>query len=171
MALTRTTDPNRHTRRSPNRKRSTSGWQATCFPSQPLYVPNLYLTSRTPACIVLRDHKTGLVLFRPTPQLSNVAYIFWATGRLMSPDRRFGTSCLLRCGRLTVSANSEDSRKRFCLSTTRLRRLVTLAFKRRIQILLLTYLLTYLPRDGQAELNWVVGSRRDGLSLWMTGGV
>ena len=33
----------------------------------------------------------------------------WATGRLMSPDRGFGTSCLLHCGRLTVSANSEDS--------------------------------------------------------------
>jgi len=32
-----------------------------------------------------------------------------ATGRLMSPDRGFGTSCLLHCGRLTVSANAEDS--------------------------------------------------------------
>ena len=35
--------------------------------------------------------------------------LVWATGRLMSPDRGFGTSCLLHCGRLTVSANSEDS--------------------------------------------------------------
>ena len=60
----------------------------------------------------------------------------------MSPDRGSGTSCLLHCGRLTVSANSEDSWKRFCLSRTNLRRLVTLAFRRRIQILLLT-LLTY----------------------------
>jgi len=58
--------------------------------------------------------------------------LVWATGRLMSPDRGFGTSCLLHCGHLTVSANSEDSWKCFCLSRTRLRRLVTLAFRRRI---------------------------------------
>jgi len=38
--------------------------------------------------------------------------LFWATGRLMS-DCGFGTSCWLHCGRLTVSASSEDSRKRF----------------------------------------------------------
>jgi len=68
--------------------------------------------------------------------------LVWATHCLMSPDRGFGTSCLLHCGRLTVSANSEDSWKRFCLSRTRLRHLVTLAFRHRIQILLLTYLLT-----------------------------
>jgi len=55
--------------------------------------------------------------------------LVWATGRLMSPDRGFGTSCLFHCGRLTVSANSEDSWKRFCLSRTRLRCLVTLASK------------------------------------------
>jgi len=53
----------------------------------------------------------------------------WATGRLMSPDRGFGTSRLLHCSHMTVSANSEDSWKRFCLSTTRL---VTLVFRRRI---------------------------------------
>ena len=35
--------------------------------------------------------------------------LVWATGRLMSPDRGFGTSCLLHCGHLTASANSEDS--------------------------------------------------------------
>ena len=64
------------------------------------------------------------------------------TGRLMSPDRGFGTSCLLHCGRLTVSANSEDSWKRFCLSRTSLRCRVTLAFSRRRYILLFTYLLT-----------------------------
>ena len=58
--------------------------------------------------------------------------LVWATGRLMSPDHGFGTNCLLNCRRLTVSANSEDSWKRFCLSRTRLRRLVTLAFRRRI---------------------------------------
>jgi len=66
--------------------------------------------------------------------------LVWATGRLMSPDRGFGTSCLHHCGRLTVSANSEDSWKRVCLSRTRLWHLVTHAFRRRIQILLLTYL-------------------------------
>ena len=44
--------------------------------------------------------------------------LVWATGRLMSPDRGFGTSCLLHCGRLTVSVNLEDSWKRFCLSRT-----------------------------------------------------
>jgi len=42
--------------------------------------------------------------------------IVWATCRLMSPDCGFGTSCLLHCGHLTVSANSEDSWKSFCLS-------------------------------------------------------
>jgi len=35
--------------------------------------------------------------------------LIWATSRLMSPDHGFGTSCLLHCGHLTVSANSEDS--------------------------------------------------------------
>jgi len=67
--------------------------------------------------------------------------LVWATGRLMSPDRGFGTSCLLHCGHLshlTVSANNpEDSWKRFYLSRTRLRRLNTLTY-------LITYLLTYL---------------------------
>jgi len=58
--------------------------------------------------------------------------LIWATSRLMSPDRGFGTSCLLHCGHLTVSANSEDSWKRFCLSRTRLWCLVTLAFRHRI---------------------------------------
>jgi len=29
--------------------------------------------------------------------------LVWATDRLMSPDRGFGTSCLLHCGHLTVS--------------------------------------------------------------------
>jgi len=58
--------------------------------------------------------------------------LVWATGRLMSPDRGFGTSCLLHCSHLTVSANSEDSWKHFYLSSTRLRRRVTLAFRRRI---------------------------------------
>jgi len=33
----------------------------------------------------------------------------WATGYLMSPVRGFGTSCLLHCTHLTVSAQSEDS--------------------------------------------------------------
>ena len=62
------------------------------------------------------------------------------TGRLILLDRGFGISCLLHCGRLTVSADSDDSWKCFCLSRTRLWRLVTLAFRHRIQILLLTYL-------------------------------
>ena len=46
----------------------------------------------------------------------------------------FGISCLLHCGCLTVSPNSEDSWKRFCfcLSRTRLRHLVTLANRHRI---------------------------------------
>jgi len=35
--------------------------------------------------------------------------LVWATGRLMSSDRGFATSCLLHCSHLTVSANSEDS--------------------------------------------------------------
>jgi len=73
--------------------------------------------------------------------------IVWATCRLTLPNRGFGTSCLLHCGRLTVSANSEDSWKRFCLSRTRLRCLVTCAFRRQIQILLLTYLLTVLKTN------------------------
>jgi len=80
----------------------------------------------------------------PSHALYRCPELVWATGRLMSPDRGFGTSCLLYCGHLTASANSEDSWKRFCLSRTRLRRLVTLAFRRRIQILLLTYLNDFL---------------------------
>ena len=51
--------------------------------------------------------------------------LVWATGRLMSPDRGFGTSCLLHGGHLTVSPSSEDSWRRICLPRTRLRRLVT----------------------------------------------
>ena len=47
---------------------------------------------------------------------------------------------LLHCGHLTVSANAEDSWKRFCFSRTRLRRLVTLAFRCLISMLLVTYL-------------------------------
>jgi len=35
--------------------------------------------------------------------------LVWATGRLMSSDGGFGTSCLLHGGHLTVSANSEGS--------------------------------------------------------------
>jgi len=77
--------------------------------------------------------------------------LVWATGRLMSPDRGFGTSCLLHCGHLTVSANSEDSWKRFRLSRTRLQRLVTLAFRRLIQILLLTY---FTQTDETSTIFW-----------------
>ena len=58
--------------------------------------------------------------------------LVWATSLLMSMDRGFGTSCLLHCDRLTVCANSQDSWKRFCLSRTRMRHLVTLAFRCRI---------------------------------------
>ena len=54
----------------------------------------------------------------------------------------FGTSCLLHCAvtwqSLLIQKTVEDVR--ICLSRTRLRRLVTLAFRRRILILLLTYL-------------------------------
>jgi len=64
--------------------------------------------------------------------------LIWVTGRLMSPDRGFGTSCLLHCSH---SANSEDSWKRFCSSRTRLRRLATLAFRCWIKY---SYLLTNL---------------------------
>ena len=44
-----------------------------------------------------------------TPASYRGPELVWATGRLMSPDRGFGTSCLLHCGRLTVSDNSENS--------------------------------------------------------------
>ena len=40
---------------------------------------------------------------------SGTGKLVWMTGRLMSPDRGFGTSCLLHCGHLTVTVNSEDS--------------------------------------------------------------
>jgi len=51
-----------------------------------------------------RLHSSGVITFViPGPEL------VWATGRLMSPDRGFGTSCLLHRGHLTVSDNSEDS--------------------------------------------------------------
>ena len=42
----------------------------------------------------------------------------YASTPILSPDCDFGTSCLLHCGRLTASANSEDSWKRYCLSRT-----------------------------------------------------
>ena len=45
----------------------------------------------------------------PSHELYRGPELVWATVRLMSPDRGFGTSCLLHCGRLTVSGNSEDS--------------------------------------------------------------
>ena len=48
------------------------------------------------------------------------------TGRFMPSDCGFGTSCLLHWGHLAVSAISENSWKRICLSRTRLPRLVTL---------------------------------------------
>jgi len=35
--------------------------------------------------------------------------LLWAMARFMSPDRGFGTSRLLHCGHLTISANSEDN--------------------------------------------------------------
>ena len=54
-------------------------------------------------------------------------------------DHGFETSCLLHFGHLTVSANLEDSWKRFWLSRTRLWHLVTLAFGCWIQIHLLTF--------------------------------
>ena len=44
--------------------------------------------------------------------LSHASYrgleLVWATGCLILIDRGFGTSCLLHCSHLTVSANSED---------------------------------------------------------------
>ena len=69
--------------------------------------------------------------------------LVWVTGRLMSLDCGFGTSCLLHCGHLTVSASSEDNWRHICSARTRLRHLVTLAFRRKILILSLTYLHTY----------------------------
>jgi len=51
---------------------------------------------QSPSPLVWRHHMRG-------PELG------WATGRLMSPNRGFGTSCMLHCGRLIVSDNSEDS--------------------------------------------------------------
>jgi len=71
----------------------------------------------------------------------------------------------VHCGHLTVSTNSEDRWKRFCLLRTKLQHLVTLAFTDQIQILLLIYLLTYLltyerpanrkfPFESNLELNW-----------------
>jgi len=49
-------------------------------------------------------HEASRVSDRLAP--SHASYrgpeLIWATGRLMLPDRGFGTSCLLHCGRLTV---------------------------------------------------------------------
>jgi len=87
--------------------------------------------SQTPASQRLRPVAVSARL-APSHASYRGPELVWATGRLMSPDRGFGSSCLLHCGHLTVSANSEDSWKRFCLSRTRLRRLVTLASRRRI---------------------------------------
>jgi len=90
--------------------------------------------------------------------------LIWATGRLMSPDRGFGTSCLLHCGRLTVSANSDDS-----FSRTRLRRLVTRFLAPYIN--LLTYLRLVKRQDGIEGLSTVarissLHLTRSDRSLW-----
>ena len=71
----------------------------------------------------------------------------WATRCLMSPDRGPGISYQLHSSQLTVSTNSRNIWKPFFLFVKDYRRrlyTVTLAFRRRIQILLLTYWLTYL---------------------------
>jgi len=117
---------------------STSNWQHWCLRR---YTAAHRRISQTRASQRLRPVAVSTRL-APSHASYRGPELVWVTGCLMSPDRGFGTSCLLHCGRLTVSDNSENSWKRFCLSRTRLQRLVTLAFGRWIQTL--TYLLTYL---------------------------
>jgi len=74
-------------------------------PSTRRHTPHRPLPTGSPSahgCPIIYN----ITVLRDGPEL------VWATGRLRSPDRGFGTSCLLHCGRLTVSANSEDSWKR-----------------------------------------------------------
>ena len=77
----------------------------------------------------------------------------WSRSRL--GDRSFDVAGPRLWNKLPASLQSSDSLcrfrrqlKTFCLSSTRLRHLVTLAFRRRIQILLLNYLLTLLTEDS-----------------------
>ena len=72
---------------------------------------NIQVTTRLRTVVSLRRLQVSAGGQSPSPLVTSYRCpeLVWATGRLMSPDRGFGTSCLLHCGRLTVSANSEDS--------------------------------------------------------------
>ena len=107
---------------------STSNWQHSCLTR---YTAAHRRISQTRASRRLRPVAVSARL-APSHASYRGPELVWATGRLMSPDRGFGTSCLLHCGCLTVYANSEDSWKRICLSKTRPLHLVTLAFRCRI---------------------------------------
>jgi len=114
--------------------------------------------SKTPASQRLRP--VAVTRLAPSHASYRGPELVWATGRLMLPDRGFGTSCLLHCGRMTVSANSEDSWKRYCLLRTRLcgAYILTLAFRRRIQIVY-SYLFTSLsPYFFMLYIFWFVDS-------------
>jgi len=89
-----------------------------------------------------------------TYSYNNARHFWW-----YKADTKRVCSCLFHY----YYVNSEDSWKRFCLSRTMLRRLVTLAFRCRIQILLLTYLLTYLQsgllNSNKGDLRWLTNQR------------
>jgi len=63
--------------------------------------------SQTPASRHLRP-VTVSVRLAPSHASYHGPELVWATGHLMSTDCGFGTSCLLHCGHLTVSANSVE---------------------------------------------------------------
>jgi len=107
---------------------STSNWQHWCLRR---YTAAHRRISQTRASRRLRPVAISARLV-PSHASYRGPELAWATGHLMSPDHGFGTSCLLHCGHLTVSANSEDSWKRYCFSRTRLRHLVTLAYRHQI---------------------------------------
>ena len=90
---------------------STSNWQHWCLSR---YTAAHCRIFQTRASQRLRSVAVSARL-APSHASYRCPELVWATGRLMSPDHGFGTSCLLHCGRLTVCANSEDSWKRiFC---------------------------------------------------------
>ena len=123
---------------------SIAGANMKCVATSNTYHEAAYMLTMTHISQIRASQRLRPVAISARLAPSHASYhspeLVWATGRLMLPDRSFGTSCLLHCGRLTFCANSEDSWKRFCLSSTRLQRLVTLAFRCLIRILLHIYL-------------------------------
>ena len=84
----------------------TAGWPAVSVAFRPM------AGSRLRTVVSLRRVQVSAGSQSPSPLVwhHHVSYsgpeLVWETGRLTSPDRGFGTSCLLHSGHLTVSPSS-----------------------------------------------------------------